>query len=505
MIKNGKQMLVVIGVFVLTLLLGTVTFAFFNYTRTGSANRIKTGRIAFNSEQGTAINLTNMFPIDSSETGIMDDATKVGTVTINVTGDTTYTEGLEYLVTATNVTNTVGNKSLPISIDVSVTNNSNNDPTTTLGTSSNDYYNERGGDTSYYSVLTGETINTDDKLLVGYIAPGADGVDGNIVIKAYLDKNKVAITDTYPERDVTHTENEGTEQEEEVVDYTNGTTSTWVGERVVFTTTEWNTLQTNGVSFQIKVESNEGIWVEEPIQTAAETIGALLTETNAAGNKIYTGSDPDNYVWFNNEQWRIIGIYGDNLKIIKATPSTTSQKWQNSDSDGNTWSGSLMQSTYLYNTYWGTLSATAQGMIEQSATWNVGACEYSIAAQAAYTCASGTTWTGKIGLIASYEYLYAAENDGTCWTTSGYYYDGGCHQKDWLYSTITNSGSSNAWIISPYSDYSSGTLTVMNYGHVHYNPVRGGYAASPVVYLKPEVTITGGNGQIGETNSYKLG
>ena len=31
------------------------------------------------------------------------------------------------------------------------------------------------------------------------------------------------------------------------------------------------------------------------------------------------------------------------------------------------------------------------------------------------------------------------------------------------------------------------------------------FAASPVVYLKPTIKITGGNGQIGETNSYKLG
>ena len=31
--------------------------------------------------------------------------------------------------------------------------------------------------------------------------------------------------------------------------------------KTVFTTTEWNSLQTNGVSFQVKVEANEGIWV----------------------------------------------------------------------------------------------------------------------------------------------------------------------------------------------------------------------------------------------------
>ena len=292
MIKTKKQMYALIGSFILVILLGTVTYAFFNYTRTGTANTIKTGRIAFNSSQGTAINLTNMFPIDPTENGIMDDSTKVGTVTINVTGDTTYTGGLEYLVTAVNVTNTVGSgqnsKSLPISIDVSVANNSNNDPATTLGTEEEEYFEKRGSVTSYYRVLAKDVIENNEQLLVGYIAPGSDGVDGNIVIKAYLDKNKIAISDTYPEGDVTHTENEGTEQEEEVVDYTNGTTSTWVNGRTVFTTTEWNTLQANGVSFQVKVEANEGIWVEE-IRTvnAMNTFPATITDQKANIKEVY--------------------------------------------------------------------------------------------------------------------------------------------------------------------------------------------------------------------------
>ena len=249
--QNRKVMLSIVGIAILVIGLIGVTYAFFNYTRTGTANAIKTGRIYFNSEQGTAINLTNMFPIDVTN-GIPNDNTKVGTVTINVTGDTTYDEGIEYLVSAVNVQNTIGSganaKSLPISIDVSVTNNTTNSPATTLGTSDDSYFDNRGGNSSIYKVLSNETINNNDQLLVGYITKGSTGIDGNIVIKAYLDKAKIAITDTY---DGNETDNMGT-------------TSEWVDERVTFTTQEWNSLQANGVSFQIKVESNEGIWVEEP-------------------------------------------------------------------------------------------------------------------------------------------------------------------------------------------------------------------------------------------------
>ena len=252
--QNKKIMLTIIGVAILVIGLVGVTYAFFNYTRTGSANVIKTGKISFNSEQGTAINLTNMFPIDVTS-GIPNDNTKVGTVTLNVTGDTTYDEGIEYLVSAVNVQNTVGSgqnaKTLPISIDVSVTNNTTNDPATTLGTADSDYFDNRGGNSSIYKVLANDTISTNGELLVGYITKGATGVDANIVIKAYLDASKILISDTYNNGE-TPTDNLGTPAS--------------LGEgKTVFTTQEWNSLQANGVSFQVRVEANEGVWVEEPV------------------------------------------------------------------------------------------------------------------------------------------------------------------------------------------------------------------------------------------------
>ena len=247
--KNKQVKLMIIGVAVLVIGLIGISYAFFNYTRTGSANVIKVGRIAFNSEQtGNAINLTNMFPIDVTN-GIPDDATKVGTVTINITGDTTYSEGIEYLVTATNVSNTVGSKILPISIDVSYENTTGK----TVGEEDSDYFSNRtSSTTSIYKVLSGSTITDNGRILVGYIAKGATGVDGNIVIKAYLDSEKVVISDTYPG------ENEDTNSD----GYIDGTEPSFGEGKTVLTTEEWNSLQTNGISFQVKVEAQEGIWVD---------------------------------------------------------------------------------------------------------------------------------------------------------------------------------------------------------------------------------------------------
>ena len=137
-----------------------VTYAFFNYTRTGSANTVRTGTINFTSSQ-TRINLSNVFPIATSD--VSTDTDNVGTATITVTGDTTYDKGIEYLISATNVINTVGTKNIPISISAETSG--------TLGTSDEDYFDNRETATNHiYKVLATDTISNDDQLMVGYIA-----------------------------------------------------------------------------------------------------------------------------------------------------------------------------------------------------------------------------------------------------------------------------------------------------------------------------------------------
>ena len=308
---NKKAIFIMVGVALLVISLVGATYAFFNYTRTGNANNIRTGRIAFNAEQGDEVTLSDLFPI--SATGeITPETPGVGSVVIHVTGDTNYTGGLEYLVKAVNVTSASGGTSLPISINISYENNGNG---TTIGTSDDNYFTNRGSTSSLYKVLSTDTISEGQNLVVGYIAPGATGIDGNIVIMAYLDASSIAITDTYP--DVTYYEvndnltstqisdcvsylsginatnafcegtgtisNSGDDVTfQEALDsglitaaqktylvnqgiihelYTDGTDTTWVDGRTVLTTDEWNALSSGGVSFQVKVEANEGVWV----------------------------------------------------------------------------------------------------------------------------------------------------------------------------------------------------------------------------------------------------
>ena len=82
-----------LGLFVLIALIGGITYTFFNYTRTGTANTLSVGRISFNTNQTETINLSNIFPIDVTN-GISNDNTKVGTFELEITGDTDYVGGI---------------------------------------------------------------------------------------------------------------------------------------------------------------------------------------------------------------------------------------------------------------------------------------------------------------------------------------------------------------------------------------------------------------------------
>ena len=431
--KKKLTTLSIIGIAIFIIGIIGITYAFFNYTRTGTANVIKTGKIAFNTEQGNAINLTNMFPIDVSE-GIPDDNTKVGSVTIHVTGDTTYTEGIEYLVSIVNVQNTVGTKKLPISIDVSYTANGTGK---TIGVEDNDYFTNRGTSaaTSIYHVYAKDNIESDGDLIVGYIKAGETGIDGNIVIKAFLDNELVAISDTY----------NGDETDNM------GTTTEWVADRTVFTTTEWNALQSSGVSFQIKIEANEGIWVEEPPTAYSEIIknvntntlidfGQNASDSNGKGLYIlprsendanpiyyYRGAVTDNNVIFGGFCWQIIrttetggikmiynGVATDNGTTC--TNSTASTRHLANYSRFNSEYSSMADVGYMNNMRYPYSHGVTSGAIYgKDIEWD--GTNYLVIEETANTASTNTTKDND------HHYSCGASGTTTCSTVRYYYYN----------------------------------------------------------------------------------
>ena len=247
--RNNKKSLLfsLMGIFALVACLGGLTYAIFNYTKIGSSSTISVGKIVFDSNQTNSISLNGFVPINSND--VETDTTNVGIATVRISGDTSYDDGVEYLIKVVDVNNTVNSKTIPISIVVSYEEATGK----TIGDEDSDYFTNRGGDTSVYKLLNGDIITNNGELLVGYITKGQTGIDGVITIKAYVDENNIIVSDNY-----------------------SGET-----DKLVLTTTEWNSLKgNNALSFKINVEAKEGVWVEytpptptpEPICRPATTL-----------------------------------------------------------------------------------------------------------------------------------------------------------------------------------------------------------------------------------------
>ena len=222
---------------------------FFNYTKTGLANSISVGKITFNTSQSNnLISLENIIPISSED--VLDDENNVAVLSIDISGDTEYSRGIEYLLTAVDVNNTVNDKTVPISIMVTYEEATGKD----IGTNDDSYFSNRGGNTSIYKLLSDGNVSENGRLLVGYIKPDTTGIDGTLTIRAYIDSDDIIVSDTF-----------------------NGET-----DKVVLTTTEWNGFSgNNALGFKVKVEANADTWVENITSGRAIT---FLSEGGSAVN-----------------------------------------------------------------------------------------------------------------------------------------------------------------------------------------------------------------------------
>ena len=222
--------------------------------------------------------------------------------------------------------------------------------------------------------------------------------------------------------------------------------------------------------------------------------------TNSAGDNSYrySGANPNNYICFGTDEetcpednmYRIIGVFGNEAKLIKAT-NIGNYKW-NSSND-NTWALSDIKDT-LNSTYYNSLETTWQNKIA-SHEWKVGGMrgnmEYT--ANQYYnteigSSSSSTTDSMKIGLMYVSDYGFAASN--IYWTESLYYYDDiDLRDNNWLYLGSTE------WTISPHFNKISYAFYIFNTGYVDSNvSVTDSYAIRPTFYLTSDVTYVSGSG-----------
>ena len=259
-------------------------------------------------------------------------------------------------------------------------------------------------------------------------------------------------------------------------------------------------------------------------------------------NLRYVGASPKNYITFNDETWRIIGIFNvyntetgkyEKLTKIIRNESLGNYSWDTTDStinngDGiNEWSQADLMTelntdyintnltsgtTYWYNDknnakngsydYSKNIKSTS---IEQIANvrWNLGGASSSAGALSSYTQERGTThvsnpadgvtrtntWDGKIGLMYPSDYGYASTNiacRNQMNSSINNVYN--CKNDNWLFNGAWE------WTFSPYYNNITNTRSIYSDGRVYVSGARNGHAVRPALFLKSDVVITGGTG-----------
>ena len=237
----------------------------------------------------------------------------------------------------------------------------------------------------------------------------------------------------------------------------------------------------------------------------------------------YEGKNPNNYVLFNDELWRVIGVFsmktasGNTQNLVKLIRNETLDGLAWNGSNNNNWSSATLRQQlnngYLnatdstcnfYDVYTKTcyfsetgINSTARNMIE-SVVWNLGGTSSNSAtADSFYTAERGTTvysgrptkWTGKVGLMYPSDYGYAVLASSCARTTDLYDYDGtACAGNNWLKS------GSYQWTLTPSSSYSNYVFNVHYDGYLASNTANYGLGARPSIYLKSNIVVLGGDG-----------
>ena len=234
------------------------------------------------------------------------------------------------------------------------------------------------------------------------------------------------------------------------------------------------------------------------------------TLTNGAGDNSYryagASDSVNNYICLGSDAatcpdanlFRIIGVFGDQTKVIRAK-SVGNQNWDTNGS--NTWSSSSLN-TYLNGEYLTSLGTLAEKIA--TTTWKVGGGSWAnigtSVPKTAYqyevgSSASSTTYDAKIGLMYVSDYYYGASP--SAWTLMGYNSDA---MKDYRAATSTNwlYLGSYEWTISRRSDDTNSAFCVNSTGYVFLYDVASIRGVRPSFNLLSSTTYVSGSGSMSD-------
>ena len=275
-------------------------------------------------------------------------------------------------------------------------------------------------------------------------------------------------------------------------------------------------------NFRVYVVDSGGVKSNEKT-TSATTTGPLLANyikelyssqgsngiyyhtsslANSAGDNSYrySGANPNNYVCFGSDAstcpednlYRIIGVFGSEVKLIKST-SYGNYSWSGSSLNSSIlWNESTLNTSTLNGTYLNGLESVWSNKITTH-SWKVGGVSYSNAInlpKIVYNYEIGSnsstkTYSSKVGLMYVSDYGYAASN--SYWRTEMNHYEN-AKDNNWLYLGL------NEWTITYILDRVINAFAIdsgnINYGSVDFTK----YEVRPTFYLNSNVTYISGTG-----------
>ena len=196
----------------------------------------------------------------------------------------------------------------------------------------------------------------------------------------------------------------------------------------------------------------------------------------------FNGNNPNNYVKFNNEIYRIIGVIDGKVKLIK-NDSITSIAFDSENS--NNYSGSSV-SSYLNNEFIKSLGDNAT-LIETN-TWYIGGLDASyktktgaeiIKYEIGENKNNGATIIQKIGLPYISDYIYAGDEKIYNQTVQ--------NQNNWLFT-------SNMWFISRQNSNLIDNYYLKSDGTIDSDNVKNLKNIKPTFYLSGSVKYISGTG-----------
>ena len=297
------------------------------------------------------------------------------------------------------------------------------------------------------------------------------------------------------------------------------------------------------------------------VSLMGDRLGGTTEDLNG-GNIRYYGASPNNYIYFNCEiypdtnceLWRIIGVFGGKLKLIRSE-SIGAYAWDNknkstgaednwgkndwttarlmkllnpsnyytADSNDNNLGQSLYYNSASGKCYSGQNNAmvdcdfTSTGIKNEATrdmimeiTWNLGGDwnddsaypNFIYEKERGTTVYTGrpTTWIGKIALAYQSDYGYAADLN-LCQKELYDYNNSICTSNNWMKAILGTS--SNGLLLTPSSYHPNRAWYVASTGKVHgSNTTCDAGGVAPVLYLNSDISIESGEGF--SSNPYKL-